>query len=108
MLYSHYAKEKLGQEVIELPGAFGSYKIVGPSCYVDIVYVHPEHRKQGVSRKLQELLLKALPIEVTHVFCDVDTKHLESGLSIKAALGNGFTILGTDGPKIILMKEIKS
>jgi ribosomal protein S18 acetylase RimI-like enzyme len=47
-LYPLYLKEREGLETLEKEYGFAIYKLRGTDCYIQDIYVLPEHRKSGL------------------------------------------------------------
>jgi GNAT superfamily N-acetyltransferase len=53
-LYADYLRERVSKEVIEDHRGFVVYYYVPDGCYVEDIYVAPEHRRSGVAQELLE------------------------------------------------------
>lgn len=53
-MWSLYVKEREGLETLETPQGFALYKIAGPECYLQDIYVIPEKRKSHVATRMAD------------------------------------------------------
>ncbi len=44
-MYADYLKEREGTDVLETTEGFCTYRIKGQECYIEDIYVKPEHRR---------------------------------------------------------------
>lgn len=71
-LYSEYLHE-MGWGLVESPRGFATYRITGPECYIQDVYVQPEHRKEKVATYMWDVIAaRARAQGCTRLICTVD------------------------------------
>jgi len=108
-LYANYVLEREGFSTIEDPCGFATYKIVGEECYLRDIYLLPEHRKDGVGRKLADEVSRiALSQGCTKLTGTVCPSTRGSTDSLKALLAYGFAVHESRIDFIVLVKELRN
>ena len=109
-LYSDYVNERLGETVIEEEWGFISFHVepaLGTVILNDI-YIRPEDRKKGRGVELVRKVEQA----VKAFGCNTMIGYIwpsanGSTLAMRAALANGFSLHGIEGPGIILKRSLE-
>lgn len=109
-LYAGYLYEKEGKEVINYEGkGFAAFFFDRGHIHIDILYVSPLHRREGIGTKIADTLVKKYQAEnLKGITAAVYTRHHDAMESLIAISSYGFKIVGSDEEKILLYKEIKN
>ena len=107
-LYTKYLQEKEGKQTLEIKDkGFVTYKIVGDTCHVCILFVDEGHRRGEVARDLMNTL-KYLTRGTCKAFtAAVSTKQYDTAATLKIILQYGFEVVGANDGDILLYKEYK-
>jgi len=106
-LYSLYLSEKEGKETLEYPDhGFVTYKVVGKTCHICVIYVKPEVRDGKVARDLMKAVIQKVSDRCTALTAACFTKQANTTGTLKILLQYGFEVVGTDNHDILLYKEL--
>lgn len=98
-MYPLYLKERCGLETLETECGFATYKFRGPDCYIEDIYVLPEHRKQGAAASMADgiaEIAKAAGIHILTGSVDSRANGAEESRAVLRAYGmHPYTIEGS-------------
>lgn len=98
-----------GAKVLEVNSGFGIYWITKDECYLEIVYVDPEARKDDVANTITRSIERIAKERSCKYF--TTTVNLNKGdpnISAIAILKYGFKILSADSDAIYFSKELSN
>lgn len=105
-MYKKYFEE-MGSEVIETPYGWANYIIKGQECYIENIYVLPEHRKKKEASFIADEIYKiAQERGCKYLLGSTNTKAPSVERSIQVILGYGFKYLRSDENSIWYYKEL--
>lgn len=104
-LFAKYIKERHGQEIIEDESGFIIFEVAGSEIFIAEMCIEQSVRAQGKGASLVEKLADKFPE------CTVMTGHLwlkKPGFDnvLAASLKNGFKVRGSDGVKLLILKDL--
>lgn len=106
-LYGEYIKERVGKEIVESDKGFATYSYVDNGCYIEDIYVIPEHRRSGEAARLaDEVAHTAKAKGLQKLFGSVVPSAKGSTSSLKVLLSYGFKLLSADKNIIYFEKDI--
>lgn len=106
-LYSRYIKERTGKHCIENNTGFATYEIQVPYCYIEDIYILPEHHKGGRASKLADIIVEIAKSQgCTTLLGTVQPSTKGSTESMKVLLAYGFKLLRSELDKIRFAMEI--
>lgn len=106
-LYGDYLKEAFDMGYLEDETGFATFKIVKRECYVETVYIKPEHRSVSASGKIVDKVVeKAKELECNYLLTTINTTVKIPERSMMAILKYGFKFHSSDSDKIVFYKEI--
>jgi ribosomal protein S18 acetylase RimI-like enzyme len=106
-LYAQYIKEREGKETIETDKGFATYTYVPEGCYIQDIYVHPDHRKEHVCFNLADQIVEiAKEKGCKKLFGTVCPSANGSTTSLKVLLAYGFKLESSGNNLIVMVKEI--
>ncbi len=106
-LYAHYIAEREGKQILERPEGFATYSINAPECYIEDIYVLPEHRKSGVAAKLADVIAEEAKARgCTYLLGTVMPSAQGSTASLKVLLAYGFKLAKAETNAIYMVKEL--
>jgi GNAT superfamily N-acetyltransferase len=101
-------KERKGAEVLEWDHGFATYYVNPPNCYIESIYVDPEHRQADyASHMADEVVKRVISKDCSVLLGSVDPGGNGSTTSLKVLLGYGFKLSHIEGPLIIMKKDIE-
>ena len=107
-LYTAYLQEKEGKETLEIPNqGFVTYRILGDTCHICILYVAPKSRSGEVARSLMSAVLHKLNGKCKAFTAVVDTRQFDTSRTLQIVLRYGFEVVGVNSTDILLYKDIK-
>ena len=107
-LYTAYLQEKEGKETLEIPSkGFVTYRILGNTCHICILYVAPKSRGGEIARELMSAVLQKLNGKCKAFTAVVDTRQFDTSKTLQVILRYGFEVVGVNTTDILLYKEIK-
>lgn len=105
--YASYVLERLGKSTIEDDRGFAVYSYIGEVCYIEEIYVAPEHRSQNVaSSYADQISAEARSKGATALLGSVNPKAKNGTTSLKVLLAYGFELDWCDNTTIYLKKVI--
>lgn len=106
-LYSEYIKERAGIDTLETENGFMSYRIQGKECFINDVYVRPEHRLTGEGARMLGAVIAIAKEQgcslLTSTVCPMAKGSTES---LKAVLASGFSLWESTTNLISFKREI--
>jgi len=109
-LFAGYMREKEKMDVIEIDDkGFLSYRLDKKVAHVDIIYVDPKFRREGIGTQLADMLYEKHNKEIEALTAVVDVSHNNPTSSMKAILSYGFEIVGIshkNNNEILLYKDL--
>lgn len=104
-LFAKYIKERHGQEIIENESGFIIFEVAGPEIFVVDMCIEASERAKGNGANLIDQLAAKFPE------CTVMSGHLwlkKPGFDnvLAASLKNGFKVRGSDGVKLLILKDL--
>lgn len=106
-LYADYIKERGVKGIVEIPEGFATYAISGEECYVEDVYVAPEHRKKGTCFNLADQIANLAKAKgCKYMTSTVVPSARGSTESVKVILAYGFKLAKAEHNAIWFYKEI--
>lgn len=107
-MYRDYIKERLGHDLVELPGiGFATYAIQNGECYIIDTYVEKSLREGGYAKKLADqivLIAKENGCAILKGSVCLTAANIE--LSVKGMLAYGFKIVSANDNFLIFKKAI--
>lgn len=105
--YSDYLLETSLKRILETDSGFATYHILGKECYIEDIYVIPEHRK---TNKASALAMSIEDIAIKNG-CEVLTGSVNTAIkdpttSIKVLLAYGFKFLRSEPAIIWFIKKL--
>lgn len=105
--YADYVKERLGYETIEWEDGFVTYFFSGTACIIHDLYVVPSERRLGVGSLLADHVVeKARERGCKVLGARVYLDSINPTEALKAHLGYGLQLHGTEDGAILLSKAI--
>jgi len=105
-LYADYLQE-MGWGIVESPRGFATYKITGPSCYIQDVYVKPKHRKFECATNFGDIIADiARSAGCNELTCTVDATNPGWQGRREFLLKYGFKIITEKQEYLVFSKEI--
>lgn len=106
-LFGQYISETRDLKIVESEKGFATYSVIGKECYIEDIYVAPEHRFSGYGTQLADQIKKiALEAGCTHIFGTTNCRFKDPDASLKAMLAYGFKISKVFNDIILLRMEI--
>lgn len=106
-LFSQYIKERGGKEIVESNKGFATYFYVHDGCYIEDIYVHPDHRKLGVASEFADAVATlAKEKGYSRLYGSVCPTANGSTSSLKVLLAYGFNLHSAANNSIVMVKEI--
>lgn len=106
-MYADYIKERENKDCIYTDKGFATYSFNETSCYIEDIYVKPEFRQSGETKKLVDKIIEsALEHGYTTLTGSVCPSAKGSTDSLKVLLAYGFKLLSSTNNFIIFSKEI--
>lgn len=107
-LYAQYIKERENKEIIESEQGFATYSInKDNSCYIQDIYVHPDHRHDHVASKFADQIVDIVKKKGVHtLYGSVSPTANNSTISLKVLLAYGFELDSSTNNFILVRKEI--
>jgi hypothetical protein len=108
-LYGQYIKERLNKEIIESEKGFSTYYFINDDCYIEEIYITPEHRhtKEAVR----------MGIEITKIAVEKGCKRLYGTVvpstpgateAMRMLIAAGFKIDSSINNFICVVKDISN
>lgn len=112
-MYAEYLRERENKEILQDDRGFAIYGyncvpgVDFPHVYLQDVFVRPEHRRKGHSRKLtNQVVDQAKDAGFKIMLTSVDSAARASHDSLLAVIGNGFKLFTATGSEIWFSKEL--
>jgi len=109
-LYSEYLAEKENKEYFEIPNkGFITYRIIpeNKECYIDIIFVKKEFRKQKIGKQLeQEVIKKAKESGCTFLSAQVYSKAPFFKDSLAAIIKSNYAVFKEYDNYLLVVKNI--
>lgn len=106
-LYADYQKEVYGVGTLETDKGFVTYRIYGPECMIEEMYVKPECRKQGyasfLANEVSEIAKREGCIALS---CSTDPCVEGWQYRVAAFTAYGFKLFDMQEDKVIFFKEL--
>jgi len=107
-MWAEYQQERLGKHVLESDKGFALYSFIdSKQCYLEDIYVSPEHRKSGAAAELADQISELARKQgyeylIGSVVCGAngDTE------SLKVLLAYGMHLLEVHGNLIMFSKKL--
>lgn len=107
-LYTKYLQEKEGKQTLEIKDkGFVTYKIVGDTCHVCILFVEEKCRRGDVARELMSTLQNLTRGTCRAFTAVVSTKQYDTANTLKIVLQYGFEVVGAQDGDVLLYKEYR-
>jgi GNAT superfamily N-acetyltransferase len=106
-LFAEYNRTIKGVETIEHEHGFITYVFLGPDCYIEDIFVHPDHRNGQIAyamTKQVEALAREKKCEA--LLGTVQVKFADPTTITKKMIDYGFKIQALNGDVIIMKKEL--
>lgn len=106
-MFYNYTKERAVKDIVENDMGFATFVFNGAECYIEDIYVVPEHRCKGAASKLADI--------IASVAKDRGCKYLTGSVvpsakgsteSLKVLLAYGFKLLKSEPNIIYFVKEL--
>lgn len=105
--YAQYIKEKYGDELIDHEHGFITFEISGEHVFIKDLWIHPDHRLEGVGRSLADKVVGIGRDSGCKFLCTAVVKRANNlKASLEANLCYGLLVTNEDEERIYLMKEI--
>lgn len=105
--YAKYIYEREGKSIVESPEGFATYSYIQGMCYIEDIFVLPEHRKSGIASKYADTIIaEAATKGCKQVFGSVVISAFECTKSLKVLLAYGFKLHSLNQNTIFLVKDI--
>jgi GNAT superfamily N-acetyltransferase len=105
--YSLYAKERMGEEIIEDDKGFVTYEIVSDSLWIRDMFVRKEHRGSKIGKEYYDRIVElAKNNGCKYLKSHVDVKTKGWNISYDMLIAKGFQPTIFDTQMIYLVKEI--
>lgn len=105
--YARYIKEKANHELIENDFGFITYEVGQNSVHIHDLWVDPDYRRQGISRKLVSLVIEeGKKNGCEYLTSCVQLRTRDATKTLKAQIEFGFVVVGANENEIKLAKEI--
>lgn len=107
-LFGDYIKEKNGDEIIETPRGFASYRFIGTdTVYIVDIYVVPEHRRSNEASVIADVIVERAKAKgCTKLLGTVSPAAKTATASLRVLLGYGMHLVSSGPECIIFEKEI--
>lgn len=107
-LYANYIKERENADLIDTGKGFAKFKISGDECYIEDIYVLPEHRKTEEASRMADVVSDiARKRGCKFLTGSVCPQANNSTISMRVLLGYGFSLLKSDEKMIWFYKELR-
>lgn len=105
--YFNYIKECRGLDVVGGAYGFATYLISGEECYIEDVYVEPDHRKTGIGAQfIDRIKMIAKEKKCKILTTTVNLTHKSPETSLVACFHVGFKIFSANNGTIFLKMEL--
>lgn len=106
-LYAQYIKERLNKDIIETEQGFATYFFIEGGCYIEDIYVHPDHRHSHVASQLaDQIAMISKERGVNKLLGSVVPTSNYSTQSIQVLLAYGFKLDSSTNNLILFSKDI--
>lgn len=110
-MYRDYLMERLGDEMVERPEGFATYRFIDdfgiPAVYIVDLYVRPDFRKTKIASEMADEIVKKAKAEGYHrLIGSVDSSAKNATDSIKVLLAYGMSLHRSSQQGLIFKKEI--
>lgn len=106
-LYAQYIAEREGKEILETEHGFATYLIRGLECYIEDLYIKPEHRESGLASKMaDEIAIQAKERGCKYLLGSTVVEAQGSTTALKVLLAYGFKLAKAEANMIWLTKEL--
>jgi len=109
-LYGEYIKERLGRHIVEDERGFVTFDIYPQekACYLVDMYVRPDFRRKGTATKHfgDQVVAAAKQAGCTRIFSTVLPKAVNSTVSVKGLLADGFELSHMDEELIWFRRDL--
>lgn len=109
-LHADYARERLGWETIETPEGFVQFSSNAAACFVQELYVVPEHRGKRVASELLDRVRKwAVERDLHIMYATICPYAAGNSEALARALKFGFRLVDVDTARklVVLAKDIQ-
>lgn len=103
-LYGEYVREKYGQTIIESDIGFLVYKVIDNTCFIETLFVSPDHRNTGEARRLFNTCLEQIK-DCINIIARIDTLTNDATTPILVFSTAGFRVVGTDNDQHVIMEK---
>jgi GNAT superfamily N-acetyltransferase len=108
-MWADYIKETLDKEMLELEEGFVTFfKVPGTTvCYIEDIYTRPEFRRQNITKKLEDLVIKWAKFNgCTQLMGSVSLNRRGTERSVQGLISSGYIISDLADKMIYLKKNI--
>jgi GNAT superfamily N-acetyltransferase len=107
-LYAEYMKEREGVSFLFKEQGFVQYTINGEECYIQVIYVTPDHRRSGLAAQMaDEVEAIAKENGCTFLTGSCDPRAPGSTESATAMIRTGFKLHSAKENFIVFIRSIK-
>lgn len=106
-LFASYIKERENKDIIETDKGFATYYFVNDGCYIQDIYVNPDHRKECVAADMADQIASiAKEKGCDKLYGSVSPSANGSTSSLKVLLAYGFSLHSAANNFIVMVKDI--